>query len=339
MKWDTYKTNFIKAAKANNKSIKYIEYCLKYALYLYENDLPIIYDQTHFSMLVGYDIEYISAASHKANLFYRTFNIPKKNGDLREISEPLPNLKDIQKWILEEILYKCKVSKYAKAYIPRRSVKENARFHRNQKIVLTLDIKNFFGSIKYIKIYLFFRQLGYSVSLSTMLANLCCLDGSLPQGAPTSPALSNLVTYRIDQRIGGFALNNNIRYTRYSDDMTFSGDFDEGRVIQFVSKVVSDEGLTLNDKKTRVRYASQRQEVTGITVNNKLQASKEMRRKLRQELYYINKYGLKSHLEMTNNSRSHYIYHLLGIAYFIIFINPQDSEANLAVEKLKMYLV
>ncbi|MEK0224378.1 retron St85 family RNA-directed DNA polymerase [Bacillus proteolyticus] len=338
MNWKTYSKAFSKKAKENKYDKNYINQCLNYAKPLFEKKIPIIYEQEHLSLLVGYSEEYLLKASNASNLFYRDFLIPKKNGSSRQIFEPLPNLKDIQRWILEEILYKCPISDYAKAYVPGRSTKDNARFHRRQKKVLTLDIKDFFHSIKFYKIYLLFFNLGYTESVSIMLANLCCLNGSLPQGAITSPALSNLIFKDIDKRISVFCKLNNIRYTRYADDLTFSGDFKPGMMIKFVKNILITEGFQLNNKKTRVRLQHQRQEVTGIVVNQKLQAPRKMKRELRQEIYYIEKYGLDSHLERNLITKANYIKHLLGIAHYIRHINPKDEKVNSYIEKLKLYL-
>lgn len=210
MKWKTYCDEFRKEAFEVNLNETDINEYLEYAKTLFEKELPIIYDQYHLSLLVGYQYEYLLAASNSSEHFYRKFKIPKKNGDLREISEPLPSLKEIQHWILNEILYKLKVSKFAKAYVKGKSIKENARFHRNQKQVLTLDIKDFFPSIKVFKVIDIFKSIGYCDSVAVMLANLCCLDGSLPQGAPTSATLSNLVMIEVDNLISEFVECNKI---------------------------------------------------------------------------------------------------------------------------------
>ena len=122
--------------------------------------------------------------------------------------------------------------------------------------------------------YAFFARLGYTIPVATMLENLCCLGGTLPQGAPTSPSLSNLLMRGVDKRIAGFIKQKGIFYTRYADDMTFSGDFEPGMVIKFVRSVLHDVGLQINEKKLRVRRPSQRQEVTGVVVNEKIQVVK-----------------------------------------------------------------
>lgn len=170
-----------------------------------------------------------------------------------------------------------------------------------------------------------------------MLTQLCTLNGNLPQGAPTSPTLSNLLSFRIDRRLSGYALKNRIRYTRYADDLTFSGDFDTASIIRLTRKVLRDEGLELNEKKTRLMKRHNRQEVTGIIVNEKMQAFRSIRRKVRQDIYYIEKYGLDSHMTTTNKKRANYVNHLRGIANFILFVNPNDKNAKHAIEFLSSF--
>jgi RNA-directed DNA polymerase len=340
MNWEEYKSKFYHYASYNGKSKEYIEGCLCYAENLFKRELPVIYDQTHLSLLVGYEEIYLIKVSNSQESFYREFNIPKKNkNEYRTISEPLPNLKNIQRWILREILSKLHPSEYSKAFRPGFSIKDNAKFHKKQKKVLTIDIKDYFGSINYKKVISFFRSIGYSKQVSVMLSNICTLENGLPQGSPTSPMLSNLLTKNLDKRIAGFARKNNIRYTRYADDLTFSGDFEEGKIINFVKTVLNAEGFEVNDKKTRVRTKNQMQEVTGIVVNEKMQAPRNYRRKLRQEMYYINKYGFESHLKKIEKvDILSYLYQLLGMANFIINVNPNDIEAKKHYSDLKVLL-
>jgi len=338
MNWETYSNNFQKAATADGLSSKNIERCLNYANVLFEKKLPVIFDRTHLSYLVGYRLKYLQGAAYSSEHFYRTFEIPKKSGDTRTIAEPLPSLKEIQEWILHEILEYCPVSPFAKAYVRGRSIKENARFHVGQKLVLTIDIKDFFGSINTSRVTRLFRNLGYSKSVSEMLAQLCTLDNSLPQGAPSSPAISNICMYQTDCKIGQISQYMNIRYTRYSDDMTFSGEFESGKVIGYVKALLEEEGLAINHLKTRTRQQHQQQEVTGVVVNSRLKAPRKMRRQLRQAVYYLEKYGLANHLQFIGEDRANYISHLLGIANFILFIDPKDSETKQYSEILKSYL-
>lgn len=227
--YSKYEKEFTKKAYAHGFSKENIDKCLNYAKPLILRGLPVIYNISHFASLVGYNRIYISRATKSTRYFYRHFTIKKKNGDDRSLSEPLPSLKEIQTWILEEVLYKIKSSKYSKAYTPNRSIKGHARYHTRQPKVLTLDIKNFFGSIKPPLVCTFFEEIGYSKSISSQLTSLCFLNKSLPQGAPTSPYLTNLLLIDFDVAIGEHCETNNIRYTRYADDMAFSGEIKKNR--------------------------------------------------------------------------------------------------------------
>lgn len=337
MKWQNYSKRFRRGARKAGRDEDYIKRCLSYAKALYRKGLPITYDQEHLALLCGYSIEYLRKVSNAQTCSYRNFRIRKVSGGWRKIAEPLPSLKEIQRWILDNILYKCEASRFAKAFLPGRSIRGNARFHRNQPMVLSLDIEDFFSSISASKVYGLFWRMGYCKPVTTMLTQLCTLNGNLPQGAPTSPALSNLVSLRLDRRLSSYALKNRIRYTRYADDLTFSGNFNPGSVIRMVERVLLDDGLRLNVEKTRLMQRHNRQEVTGIVVNKKMQAPRSVRRKLRQDLYYIEKHGLDSHMEATNKVQANYVNHLRGIANFILFVNHADRSAKYAIRVLARY--
>lgn len=324
--WKKYYTDFQQLAEERGKNQDYCTKWLKYAEALYKQGLPIIYNQEHLCYLVGYRGEYLYAASNSPQHFYKHYQIIKKSGGFREISEPLPSLKEIQRWILDNILVNVNISVYAKAYIKNKSIKENARFHKRQNMVLSLDVEKFFDSITSDKIFTIFKQLGYVDDVAVMLTNLCCLDNKLPQGAPTSPVLSNIILEEFDNAIGSYTNENKIRYTRYADDMTFSGDFNPGQVICFVKNSLFPLGLKLNHSKTRTRRIGQRQEVTGIIVNEKMQLPRDKRKKIRQEMYYIKKYGLESHMQYSEISRENYLLHLKGLIQHGLFINPKDEE-------------
>lgn len=331
MDWDTYELQFRAEAKRLGNDEEYVVRCLDYAKNLHRRGLPPIYDQEHLAHLVGYDISYLRRASNRPIRFYRQFKIGKADGSQREIAEPLPSLKEIQHWILQNILDKCKPTRYSKAYSKGASVKDNAKFHRRQSTVITIDIKDFFPSLGEKKVYVLFRSLGFSRPVSRLLMGLCTLDGGLPQGAPTSPAIANLLCKRIDLRMAGYARGRALRYTRYADDLTLSGEVDIGATIRFAGTVLEDDRLSINHKKTRVMRKHNQQKVTGVVVNDKMQAPRTLRRTLRQEIYFIEKYGLESHLASTKNMRCNYLSHIRGIAFFIRFLNPLDRDALRAI--------
>lgn len=331
MDFEEYKKYF-RAQASNIISKQQIDYYIEYAALLYSNGMPIIYNVEHLSKLVGYEMNYLYAISNSSKFFYKEYRIPKRNGGVRIINEPFPSLKEIQKWISEEILNKS-IDKYisptAKAYILGRSIKDNAKFHKNKQVVLCLDIVDFFGNITYAQVYSVFRKFGYSKSISSLLSNICLLNGNLPQGSPTSPMLSNLVFTYIDFRIFEYCKENKIMYTRYADDLSFSGVFKIGKLINFVTKLLGKNNFIINDKKTRIITQSRKQKITGIVVNKKLQVDRVYRHKIRQSIYYIVKFGLESHLKKIDYRRNpiSYIYQTLGKVNFILSINNADKEA------------
>lgn len=333
--WDEYADSFYYASRENGYSEDYISSCLSYAKNLYEKSLPIIYNETHFSLLVGYKLYYIYAVSNKPQKFYTKFNIPKKNGGLREINAPYPSLQEIQRWLLDNILYKITISKFAKAYKIKSDIIDNARFHRRQPKILRLDIKDFFPSIKSDSIYYIFRRCGYSNKLSGLFTRLCTLDGCLPQGAPTSPAISNIFFKQIDNRIGGYAINNHIRYTRYADDMFFSGNFDTGKLLYIVKLILCDYNLKINEDKTHLMKHNSQQRVTGIITNSNINVARILKRKLLQIAFYINKYGLESHMIKCNIIEPNYIQKLLGEAYFIKHVNKYTPKIDWIISIFK----
>ena len=334
MNWSTFEKELKKECIKQRKSSYYTASLLNNANILHSKGLPIIFSTKHLSLLIGIDHNYLCSMAYSTKLFYRHFSIKKKNGKVRPIDEPLPDLKYVQTWILQNILEKCNVSRFAKAYVQNKSLLDNAKFHRAQNIVVTMDIKDFFPSITLKEVSLIFREMGYFPKLSMFLAHLCCLNYKLPQGAPTSPYLSNLRMISLDETISNYVLSENIRYTRYADDLTFSGSFDPKELIPKISGFVWNEGFAINPDKTRVARKNCRQEVTGIVVNHHLQLCKSKRKYIRQQVYYIKKYGLDSHLKHIQDEHRHYINHLIGMINFACFINPKDKEMQSYYDEL-----
>lgn len=259
---------------------------------------------------------------------YKKYEISKRNGGKRIIYEPNYTLKKVQRNILDNVLSGFKVSKYAMAYVKGKSVKDNANMHVNKKLILKLDIKDFFNNISFMDVYnKVFLEEYFPKQARTVLTYLCTYNEFLPQGAPTSSYISNLIMQDFDEKIGLFCEKNNISYTRYSDDMTFSGDFNDKMVIFKVKDELKKMGMQLNYDKIHVIYSNMSQQVTGITVNEKPQVFKVKRRKIRQEVYYIKKYGLYSHLKRINvKDEFSYLRSLLGKINFVLMVNSEDLE-------------
>lgn len=267
--------------------------------------------------------------SNNIDLNYEEIIIKKKNKNLRYLNEPSPILKSIQKRILKNVLEEKMISKCAYAYKKGLSTILNAKSHVGCKVILKLDIENFFDNINFYKVYnSCFNENLYPKKLGMLLTNLCVYNGKLPQGSPTSGYISNIVLRNFDCNIDAYCKDKNINYTRYSDDMTFSGDFDIRKLIKFVNELLYKEGFRLNKSKIKVVLNTTRQQVTGIVVNEKLNLSKNYKRKIRQEVYYVLKYGVKSHIKKRNINLScnRYLSVLLGKINYVLTVNPNDKE-------------
>jgi len=245
----------------------------------------------------------------------------------RKLDLPSKKLKYIQRFILENILYKIDVHKAAHGFVPKRSTISNAETHVGKEFVVKLDLKDFFPSISAKRVYGLFRSIGYNKSVSYALTKLCTYRNYLPQGAPTSPYISNLITRKLDSRISILCEKNNLTYSRYADDITISGGKKVKSILSIIKDIIKTEGFILNNEKTKVLHNSYKQQVTGVIVNKKLSIPKDMYKKIRQELYYMGKFGVTSHLSrkktlLKSNTKAYYY----GIVHYCSMIDPVKSE-------------
>jgi RNA-directed DNA polymerase len=231
----------------------------------------------------------------KINSLYGRFEIPKKTGGTREILAPTRQLKKIQRRI-NLILNSLFIPKNAAhGFVSNRSIVTNAKIHVAKKHVLNIDLKDFFPSTHFgrVRAVLKLQPFEMSDQMAHYIANFCCYQGKLPQGAPTSPTLTNIVCRKLDYKLVEFAKSKFTYYTRYADDMTFSCDknkFTESFHSE-LTDIITSEGFVVNDKKTRHQRKYNRQEVTGITVNEKLNVSRNYIRNIRAILSNWEKQG------------------------------------------------
>lgn len=250
------------------------------------------------------------------DLYYR-FRIKKRNGGFRDIISPKKQLKSIQKIIFNEILKKIKVSNFAYGFREGFSIVSNAINHLNSKIIYKVDLKDFFPSIKFSRVLNIFKKVGYSGQTSTILTMLCTYserknngkelialkkERCLPQGACTSPIISNIVCYELDIKLNNIAKNYGFTYSRYADDLTFSSSR-----INYISQIFTRKinqciikmGFKANKSKIRKSKNYKRQIVTGIIVNNKETAlPKEWIKNLRSALYHLKNSEYKNQDEL-----------------------------------------
>ena len=217
---------------------------------------------------------------------YHEFTIPKRSGGKRRILAPDRKLKDLQRAVLRRLLARLRVHPAAMGFERGRSIVTNALAHQGQAVVLRFDVRDFFPSTSAKRLQRYFRRIGWNRPATKLLLKLCTHDGGLPQGAPTSPRLSNLVNYRLDARLAGMAAKLGAVYTRYADDITVSfaeDDRDRVHYIQrFARRVVESEGYRLHHrKKLSIRRRHHRQTVTGLVVNDRVNLPRRVRRWLR----------------------------------------------------------
>lgn len=278
---------------------------------------------------LGYSARALYAASNTIEKHYHSVNLEKDNGEIRILQVPDLYLKSIQKSIVRNILTAEEISPYATAYKFGGSTLVNALPHRNHSVVLKLDIRKFFDHILYpaVKEKVFTAD-KYSESNRILLSVLCVYQHAIPQGAPTSPMISNIVMRDFDNRVGAWCNNQGITYTRYCDDMTFSGNFVPQPVIAFVKKELFQEGFFLNYNKTVILRNGQRKEVTGIVINEKASVPAPYKKKLRQELHYCKAYGMESHMKHLNiqDSLQTYREKLLGRVNYVLSVEPGNKE-------------
>ena len=273
---------------------------------------------------LGLSCKFLYLLSNRTPDFYRIYKIPKKNGKFRTIEAPVPILKRIQRYIVKEILVD-HASEAVTAFEPGCSVKCNASFHCGKPIIVSLDIRNFFPSLKYASVLSLFSQNVGEKQSAVMLAKLCTLYGHLPQGSAASPRISNLILRDFDTEVLKYCQLHGLTYTRYADDLTFSGNPGNEEITELIRLCrmeLGKIGLHLNNDKIHIQRKGMRHEVTGVVVNEKLNAPREARRLIRQKMYYLNK-----HWEHEwRNLDEHSLKILLGKVNFIWDLDRENPE-------------
>ena len=274
---------------------RFLRFLAAYAAAFTRRRLPVLYNTATLCGTLDVsprELRWIVANARKC---YRTFEFPKAGGRMRRIFAPYSKLRDLQEIVLKRILNQCQPHERATAFSRGTSIVMNARPHVGKAVVIRLDLEDFFPSITTKDVGDVFCSLGYPFKVARLLAGICTLDGRLPQGAPTSPALSNLVARSLDRRFVGLSARLGFSYTRYADDLIFSSDNPKlPRLIPFFRQVLQEEGFRLNERKIRVMRRGSRQLVTGITTNTKIGLPREHVRRLRAALHRLRTRGLEA---------------------------------------------
>jgi retron-type reverse transcriptase len=310
--------------------------------------LPIFSTVAEIAEAVGItvnELRFLTFSRKTSNVsHYIRFNLKKKTGGERTISAPMPRLKRVQHWVLANILEKVELHDAAHGFRKERSIVSNALPHVGAEVIINLDLKDFFPSIAYKRVKGLFRSLGYSEAAATIFGLLCtepetqevALDGKtyfvatsgrhLPQGAPTSPALTNLLCRRLDRRLLKMAEELGFAYTRYADDLTFSASGEAKKhicnVLRRTEAIVTHEGFEVHPHKTRVLRRSRQQEVTGVVVNEKANVSRKELRRFRALLFQVETDGLEGkHWGKSQNLLAS----MQGFANYVFMVNPEKG--------------
>lgn len=250
------------------------------------NGIPPIPTAGTFALLLGISPKIIFSMRSNPEKHYRSFAIRKKDGTQRKIDTPRTYLKVVQWWILDNIINKISVAENIFGFVAGRSAVQNGVYHFGASHILNVDIKDFFPSIRTYQVLSIFESLGYAVDVATMLAELCSLNGRLPQGAPTSPGIANLVLRDLDIELSQISRKAELKYSRYADDLTFSSQHWISRAfLTEVENAVSHAGFELKPDKTRFSGREGRMDVTGVVINENVQPSRVWRRKARAALH------------------------------------------------------
>lgn len=264
---------------------------------------------------------------------YVEFVVPKSDGSERRIAAPRARLKKVQRILLEQILARLPVHDACQGFVPGRSIVSNAAPHRGAAVLLKMDLRDFFPTVHYRRAKGLFQRIGYGEEVATILAGLVThrpvladgrvgWPGVLPQGAPTSPALANLVCWRLDARLAGLARKAGAAYTRYADDLTFSfaqePGVDLGRFAWWVDQICGQEGFVENTRKRRVLRKGNQQRVTGVVVNEQLSVPRAARRRFRAILENCRRHGVASQAR----GREGFADYLRGFAAYVQMVQP-----------------
>ena len=306
-----------------------IDVYLSYVKCLLDNGVPVIFDFEHLSLLLRLDREILANMVNAPEAFYRQFSIPKRSGGQRDITAPYPSLKYVQTWIYENILSKVSVHGCAHGFVEKRSIISNVHPHLGKKYMLKVDLKDFFPSIKINKIIQVFRSLGYSHEVAFYLASLCSYEKELPQGSPASPMLCNIIAKHMDRRLYRLAKRFGYSYTRYADDIAFSGDEIAVTFISYVRNIIEDCGFALNEKKVRLYGEKGNKILTGISLaSGQPRVPRDYRRGLEKELFYIKKYGFDAHVNHMKIRRYNYLESIMGRVDFWKMVEPDNKFAD-----------
>lgn len=289
--------------------------------------------------LLGVEARQLKEILQNVSAHYQEFWMRKRKGGYRMISAPNEKLQSIQTIINFRILLPVTmIHPAAVGFRIGHSVVDNANPHLGKRYVLKMDIHDFFFSIRSLRVKKAFEKIGYPENVSKVLGALCCLHRHLPQGAPTSPSLSNIVSYEMDRKLAALAAEYGLTYTRYADDLTFSGDvFPKEQIIPRIKQIIRDEKFEPNYKKTRFINEYGKKIITGVSISSgvKLTIPKARKREIRKNVYFILTKGLAEHQRRIGSNDPVYLKRLIGELCYWWSIEQDNNYVSDSIAALK----
>jgi RNA-directed DNA polymerase len=335
-------------------SEEFIDLTTKYAARLRGHNLPVIFSTYHLCELAPFSFPMLIHILKERENHYKFYTIKKRNGGHRAILSPFQNFKRLQRVILHSILVNVPTHKNAFGFISQKNITQNAAIHVGADYILTVDLLKFFDCITEKRVAGLFKSLGYAPNLAVDLAKICTVklpeayvaefeadefaeyreivsaaDAVTPQGAPTSPAISNLVTGRLDKRLTKLAESLGCKYSRYADDLTFSGKYENLPHYTTLNLIVRSEGFRINKKKVKLTRKGIRQTVTGLVIDQEVFVNRKFKDEVEAHLYGCKTFGVIRHIEHRDIKHEFFKEWLLGKIMFINSVEPNTARKYL----------
>lgn len=342
---------FIEKAIAESHSEEYLTKTLNYIDNLSAQNLPVIFSTQHFAQLLDINYHKLNEIIEYRSHYYAYYIIKKRSNGHRRIIAPYSTISEIQSWIKINILDNLATNINSTAYQKGNSIYCNAKIHENNEVIFNIDLENFFESITEQRVYGIFKSIGYAKNVAIDLAKICTIiiskekfeelnddvkihfekhiqltEPVLPQGACTSPTLSNLICRKLDIRFSKLANKLNLQYSRYADDITFSGVKDKLPKIKLLRKIVDEENFKINDNKVKFLKKGNRQMVTGLLVDGKVRIPQKYKKEIFRHLRFCEKFGGFTHFNRINPGKNFRKEWLHGKICFVHSVEPEIAK-------------
>jgi RNA-directed DNA polymerase len=349
---------FIERANTENRSAEYLTKTLNYIDKLNNQNLPVIFSTQHLARLLNINFHKLNHIIEFRSNYYTYYIIKKRTKGHRRIIAPYSDISEIQNWIKINILDNLTPDINSTAYQKGNSIYNNAKIHENNEVVFNIDLEDFFETITERRVYGIFKSIGYAKNVAIDLAKICTIKISeekfeelnedvkihfedyiqldeyvLPQGACTSPSLSNLICRKLDSRFSKLANKLGLQYSRYADDITFSGATDNLPTIKLLRKIINEENFKINDNKVKLLKKGNRQMITGLLVDGKVRIPQKYKKEIFRHLRFCEKFGGFTHFTKISPGKSFRKEWLHGKICFVHSVEPEI--AKIMFQKLK----